>query len=221
MIGLWVVLGILILLAVILLIPITLQLDYDNTQNRTFWKISWFAFSLFSSDESGFFQRKESKSKVKKKKTDEEKDEKKESRLKKGKRIWKMVRDIVPILPKPFRILWKGISIRKLVIGVQVGRFDAKDCAVAYGTVSGTVYTTLGILQSLMRVQVEQVQVQCAFGKDQTLWIVRGKMYFCLLSAFAAIGSLAIGYVTKRNQNTVKPTERSTKKSKIQENTGG
>jgi len=168
-----------------------------------------------------FFNEKNQNQKSKKKKTDEEKDEKKESRLKKGKRIWKMVRDIVPILPKPFRILWKGISIRKLVIGVQVGRFDAKDCAVAYGTVSGTVYTTLGILQSLMRVQVEQVQVQCAFGKDQTLWIVRGKMYFCLLSAFAAIGSLAIGYVTKRNQNTVKPTERSTKKSKIQENTGG
>ena len=104
------------------------------------------------------------------------------------------------MLPKPLRLLWKGISLKQLTLGVQVGRFDAQECALAYGAANAAVYTAVGLLGSAMRVQVQQIQVQCAFGQECSRWVVRGKLHLCFLAALAALCSFAVGYAMQKNR---------------------
>ncbi|MFR6495406.1 MAG: GerW family sporulation protein [Ruminococcus sp.] len=102
------------------------------------------------------------------------------------------------MLPKPLRRLWKGLSLRHLTVGVQVGRFDAKECALAYGAANAAVYAAVGLLSSAMRVHLEQLTVQCAFGQERSRWVIRGRLHFCPLSALLALGSFAMGYVMQK-----------------------
>lgn len=83
-------------------------------------------------------------------------------------------------------------------MGVQVGRFDAQECALAYGAANAAVYTAVGLLGSAMRVQVQQIQVQCAFGQECSRWVVRGKLHLCFLAALAALCSFAVGYAMQK-----------------------
>ena len=214
MIGLLIVLGILLLFGILLMTPAVFQLDFDHFKDRVFWRVSWFGISLFSSDASGLFLR--SKSRSKKKSAEKQKNDKesKEKTLRKLKRYERLFRDVLSILPKPLRLFWKGISVQHLVIGAQVGRFDAKECALAYGKISALVYTGLGLLQSTMRIKTDQVQLQCAFGQEKTRWVVRFRLYCCPLAAVAALFSFAIGYGMKRSKMSASSEEPS-------ENTGG
>lgn len=197
MIGWLIVFGILALLLGLLLTPLLLAVDYDDPKNRFFWKLSWLGISLACSEKPGLFQ-KNSSSKQTKPKPQTGRPE--ETKRKKAKRYWNMLHDSIALIPRPLRLLWKGISLRKLVIAVQVGRFDAKECALAYGAVNAMLYGGVGLLKSVMRVKVERVSVQCAFGQDQTQWIVRGKLRFCPLAALAALFSFAVAYLMQRNR---------------------
>lgn len=190
MIGWLIPLCILCVLLVLLLTPVILRLEYDTIRAVFSWRISWMGLTAFSSEKTGILQRMRRKSGEKSAADAQKKAEKTE---KTWKRYWKLFRDVAAVLPKPLRMLWKGISIRGLVIGARVGLFDAKDCAVAYGAQNAFVYTTLGLLQSMMRVQVEQVQVQCAFGRQQSDFVVRFRTHVCPLAALAALVSFGVG----------------------------
>ena len=113
---------------------------------------------------------------------------------------WALIKGSLSVLPKPLRLLWKGISLKQLTVGVQVGRFDAQECALAYGAANAAVYTAVGLLGSAMRVQVQQIQVQCAFGQECSRWVVRGKLHLCFLAALAALCSFAVGYAMQKNR---------------------
>ena len=177
MIGWLIVLGILALLLGLLLSPLVFALDYDDPKDRFFWKLSWLGI-------------------------EPETEEKPEHTDKKGKlkRYWKIAQNSLSVLPKPLRRLWKGLSLRHLIVGVQVGRFDAKECALAYGAANAAVYAAVGLLSSAMRVHLEQLTVQCAFGQERSRWVIRGRLHFCPLSALLALGSFAMGYVMQKNR---------------------
>lgn len=206
MIGWLIVLGILVLLLGLLLSPLVLTLDYDDPRDRFFWRLSWLGIPLLSSENKGILQKKTGRAgkKQEKKKAPDREDTKHSGR----KRRWDTIQSSLSILPKPLRLLWKGLSIRHLVIGAQVGRFDARECALAYGAVNGLVYAAVGLLGSAMRIQADQITVQCAFGQERTRWVIRGKLHFCLLSGILALGSFAIGYVMqkKRQEHAGEPT---------------
>ena len=78
--------------------------------------------------------------------------------------------------------------------------FDAKECALAYGAANAAVYAAVGLLSSAMRVHLEQLTVQCAFGQERSRWVIRGRLHFCPLSALLALGSFALGYVMQKNR---------------------
>lgn len=195
-----IVLGILALLLGLLLSPLVFTLDYDDPRDCFFWRLSWLGISLTSSENKGIFRKRSGASPKKKKTKTKEKKTPENAEQFGRKRRWDMIQSSLSILPKPLRLLWKGLSIRHLVIGAQVGRFDARECALAYGAVNGMVYAAVGLLGSAMRIQADQITVQCAFGQERTRWVIRGKLHFCLLSGILALGSFAIGYVMQKSR---------------------
>ncbi len=197
MIGWLITLGILLLLAVLLLTPFVFRVEYDDPNDVFFWKLSWFGGSLCNSEGTGLFQRVKRQSKKVDRKTEKSKTAEKE----KGKHYWQMFRDATSTMPRVLRWLWKGISLHKVLIAVQVGCFDAKACAVSYGVVNAGIYAALGLLQSTMRIKKPQVVVRCAFGTEKFQWVIRGRMHFCLLSAFFALSSFVVGYVMRRGES--------------------
>lgn len=201
MVGWLIVLGILALLLGLLLSPFSFAWDYDAPKDRLFWKLSWLGISFADSAGKGLFQReKEESRKPAKKKSPESSEKTEKQKLEHG---WALIKGSLSVLPKPLRLLWKGISLKQLTVGVQVGRFDAQECALAYGAANAAVYTAVGLLGSAMRVQVQQIQVQCAFGQECSRWVVRGKLHLCLLAALAALCSFAVGYaMQKKRQET-------------------
>lgn len=201
MIG-WIVAGsILLLVLVLLLMPVALWVEYDDVRQRYFWKISWFWLPLLRSTGDGLLQRFRKKPSQKQPKPQEKSKTQPapdtRGRLRRG---WDLFQSVARRVPKALRLFWKGISIRKLTIGVQVGKFDAKACAIAYGAYSSAVYTALGVLQSMLRVSVEQVQVRCAFGTEGTVWVIRGKLRVCPLAAISALCSVLLGMIWDRVQ---------------------
>lgn len=204
MIGWLIASGIVLLLLGLLLSPLVMAVEHDDSQGRSFWKLSWLGISLCSSEKNGLFQRL-SREKPEKRKKNEKPKKAEKSKSRTPKQYWETFRDVTGILPRPLRLLWKGISLRGLEIMVQVGRFDAKECAVAYGMTNAMVYTSLGVLQSTMRVKVRRVSVQCAFGQEKSQWIVRGKAQFCPLAAVAALLSFAIGYLMGQQRKDAPP----------------
>lgn len=199
MIGWLIALGILLLLAVLLLMPFVFRVEYDDPNDNFFWKLSWFGGSLIDSEGTGLFQRM--KRRPKKPKPDDKPEKSKKPEKEKGKHYWQMFRDATSTMPRVLRWLWKGISIHKVLIAVQVGCFDAKACAISYGAVNAAIYAALGLLQSTMRIKKPQVVVRCAFGTEKFQWVIRGRMHFCLLSAIFALSSFALGYVMHRGKN--------------------
>lgn len=219
MVGWLIVLGILALLLGLLLSPFSFAWDYDAPKDRFFWKLSWLGISFADSAGKGLFQRKKEESR-KLEKEPEKRKKKKRKKSKKSRRPakkkspessektekqklehgWALIEGSLSVLPKPLRLLWKGISLKQLTVGVQVGRFDAQECALAYGAANAAVYTAVGLLGSAMRVQVQQIQVQCAFGQECSRWVVRGKLHLCFLAALAALCSFAVGYAMQKNR---------------------
>ena len=70
----------------------------------------------------------------------------------------------------------------------------------SYGAANAAVYAAVGLLSSAMRVHLEQLTVQCAFGQERSRWVIRGRLHFCPLSALLALGSFAMGYVMQKNR---------------------
>ena len=70
----------------------------------------------------------------------------------------------------------------------------------ALSSAEGFARGAVGLLGSAMRVQVQQILVQCAFGQECSRWVVRGKLHLCFLAALAALCSFAVGYAMQKNR---------------------
>ena len=147
MVGWLIVLGILALLLGLLLSPFSFAWDYDAPKDRFFWKLSWLGISFADSAGKGLFQREKEESRKPEKEPEKQK-KKKRKKPKKSRRPakkkssessektekqklehgWALIKGSLSVLPKPLRLLWKGISLKQLTVGVQVGRFDAQRC---------------------------------------------------------------------------------------------
>lgn len=194
MVGWLVTLGVILLLIGILLIPAVLQFVYDDLRERSFLRLSWLGIPLWRSDKP----QKQKKHRKKHQEKSSHKPEPDENDSGKMKRYWHILQDTLAVLPRPLRLFWKGLSVHQLSVIVRVGRFDAKDCAVAYGMTNAVLYYALGLLQSSMRVSVRQIQVQCGFGEEDTVWCVHGRVHVCLFSGLAALFSFVIAIVLRR-----------------------
>ncbi len=196
MIGWLIVLGILALLLGLLLSPLVFALDYDDPKRPLFLEtvLAGHSAALQRGQRRIPEKRRESRRKRNAAKNRRQK-KNRNTPTKKGKlkRYWKIAQNSLSVLPKPLRRLWKGLSLRHLIVGVQVGRFDAKECALAYGAANAAVYAAVGLLSSAMRVHLEQLTVQCAFGQERSRWVIRGRLHFLSAVRTSGAGQLCHG----------------------------
>lgn len=217
MVGWLIAVGLVLLILAVLLLPFKFRFDYDDFHQNRFYRLSWLGIPLLSSEKNGLFQRggdqkkpeKASPPKKKRKKKKQPEDPSPEEKRNKRKQYGAMAKDAMASLPKPLRRLWKGFFVRHLTIGIQVGRFDAKDCAVAYGAANAALYTSLGLLQEAMHVQLEQAAVQCAFGQEKNRYVLRGTVFYCPLAAVMGALSFLIGFLWKQVRRRIRKQENS------------
>lgn len=188
MVGWLIVLGLLALLLGLLLSPFSFAWDYDAPKDRFFWKLSWLGISFADSAGKGLFQREKEESQKPEKEPEKQK-KKKRKKPKKSRRPakkkspessektekqklehgWALIKGSLSVLPKPLRLLWKGISLKQLTVGVQVGRFDAQECALAYGAANAAVYTAVGLLGSACGYRCSRYRCSVRSGRSAPL----------------------------------------------------
>lgn len=192
MVGWLIVGGIICLLVVMLWMPGVLRISYQ--EQETIVRFSYCGISIYDS------QRAPKQRKLRKKRSnrnhqkkrqsvseaDKQKKEKKQS-LREQIAFWKpILGDILHGL----RWLWKGISIRQLKLYIAVGRFDAKDCALAYGTTNQIVYQTLGFFKSFFTIKKEDIRIRCVFGQEETTYTLQ----FCMKLRLAAVLAAGLSF---------------------------
>lgn len=76
---------------------------------------------------------------------------------------------IKPYLPmgwKYFKKLLKAIRITDLRINIDVGREDAHEAVIYYGTVQGALFNTLAVLANVFEMKIKKADVNCIFSKN-------------------------------------------------------
>ena len=88
--------------------------------------------------------------------------------------------NIWDIAGRPLLKIFRGFHIKKLYIDFIVSGEDACQCAVLYGTVSGTVYNVLAWLGELFTVSYKTVDINCGYDKQKSKWDASCKIDFRL-----------------------------------------
>lgn len=204
MTGWFITAGIILFFCLIFFVPFHINLSY--VEKEFFWQIRWFGIKLPippKKKEKPDQPKKQKKSKQNKKEKNspEEKTEqsKKKDKKSKSKRsfseIFELICRILNSIPRPLRILWKGISIHRLYVVAEVGDFDAAKCALNYATITSSVHTGIGILCSALRVKLKRVAIHPKFTAEETTWNVSCSIHFCIGSALGAAISFGLSFL--------------------------
>ncbi|MDO5125486.1 MAG: hypothetical protein Q4D35_03815 [Ruminococcus sp.] len=112
----------------------------------------------------------EAKPKPKKKKKKDKKKYKSEKKdggvLSSVKTKFNKYKPYFPMGWKYFKKLLKAIRFTDVKIEVNVGREDAHEAAIYYGTVQGLVFNTLGHICNIFSVKIKKADVNCIFTKN-------------------------------------------------------
>lgn len=91
---------------------------------------------------------------------------KQESTLQKLKKRYRQIKPYLPMGWKYFKKLLKAVRITGIDVNVDVGREDAHEAAIYYGTVQGVLFNLLGILSNVFTVRIKKANVNCNFIKS-------------------------------------------------------
>lgn len=104
--------------------------------------------------------------KIKKVKEEKKEKIKSDSKFDKLKAKYYKIKPYIPMSWKYFKKLLKAIRITDLKLNIDVGREDAHEAAIYYGTVSGTLFNILGLLGNIFTLKVKKADVNCVFTKN-------------------------------------------------------
>ena len=92
--------------------------------------------------------------------------EKKESKLAQLKNRYYMIKPYIPKGWKYFKKLLSAIRITGVEVYLEVGREDAHEAVIYYGTVQGVLFNLLGNLANIFTVKIKRADVNCIFTKN-------------------------------------------------------
>lgn len=183
----YVVAGIVLLLAVVFLSPIVLSVKFEETLQvkLRFWFVS---YSLYP-------QKKKAKTSPKKLKTKEKTPAvKKQGTLEKVRGIF----NVLSTLMNASLRLIDGARVRNLNITLGITGKDAADAAITYGQVCSVVYPVLGFADSKMELKNPKVNIYCDYNAEKS--VIQGSGKVCV-SVYHAVGTalFALKELIKKN----------------------
>lgn len=186
MLALYIIGGILLLIALILLLPITAQIKFDDD---FFFKIKFLGITVY--------KPKEKKKKSKKEKGEQKPKEKEQgifSKLKAKHGFKGAVKELVGFAslvinqtkPQLVKIKFRKFKLDLIIVGE-----DAAMTAIEYGAVCGIVYPVLSYIDQNLNIKLKQINVEAGFKHNESVFTtsfdVKANVILLLIIAFKAL----------------------------------
>lgn len=165
MLALYIIGGILLLIALILLLPITAQIKFDND---FFFKIKFLGITVY--------KPKEKKKKSKKEKGEQKPKEKEQgifSKLKAKHGFKGAIKELVgfaSLVINQTKPQLLKIKIRKFKLDLIIVGEDAAMTAIEYGAVCGIVYPVLSYIDQNLNIKLKQINVEAGFKHSESVF---------------------------------------------------
>ncbi len=186
MIPLIIVLSVLAFIVLLLLIPISVHIEYDGD---FFVKLKIAGIKAFEA---------EPKEEIKEPSPDTESDKKAKKqtekafdKLKKKHGFAGAVKEIFVFLKAVLERLkgsFKHIAVRRLCLDIKVASGEAAATAIEYGAVCSAVYPVLAFIDSIASVKMKSINVTADFNSDKSDFrfsvIIRARILFLIIMAF-------------------------------------
>lgn len=191
MVALYIIGGILLLIALILFLPITAQVKFEND---FFVKIKFFGITLFK-----YKSEKEEKAKEKKpqKAGEHEKPKQKQegtfAKLKAKHGFKGAIKEIFDFLDKLIKAIKPDllkIKFRKFKLDLIVVGSDAAMTAIEYGAICSIVYPVLSFIDQNLDIKLKKINVEAGFKYEESVFTtsfdVKANLVLLLKIAFKA-----------------------------------
>ncbi len=127
---------------------------------------------------------------------------KKQSKLQELKEKYYKIKPYLPMGWKYFKKLLKAIRITDLKINIDVGREDAHEAVIYYGSVQGVLFNTLAVLASIFTMKIKRANVNCIFAKNivdgNGECYIRVRPSTIIAIAFCVVVNFGITYLKQR-----------------------
>ena len=127
---------------------------------------------------------------------------KKQSKLQELKEKYYKIKPYLPMGWKYFKKLLKAIRITDLKINIDVGREDAHEAVIYYGSVQGVLFNTLAVLASIFTMKIKRANVNCIFAKNivdgNAECYIRVRPSTIIAIAFCVVVNFGITYLKQR-----------------------
>lgn len=194
MTALLIVLSILALIFLLLVLPVTVDLNYKN---ELCYRIKYAAIVLFDSEKRIDIKKVKRKKKTKVQSHSEEKSAKKESFFKKTyaeKGFFGTVKYFSELIGLILKKLWwivKRLKFSRFVLDLTVATDDAANTALEYGGICCAVYPVLAFIETNAKFKSKSVNISADFDKKEpefaiSLSVTTRLIYF-LIAAISAL----------------------------------
>lgn len=188
MIALYILAGLLLVIALILLLPVSVFIDYKDVFSL---KVKFFGFKVFKADNQSDKpqQKTENESVPKEKKENKVKSSFEILKDKKGfsgavKEVFKFIADCLKHVGK----FLKTVKFRKVEFNLTVATEDAAKTAIEYGALCTAVYPTLSFFNSISNVKYKRINVNSDFTTDKGSFdfslIIKLQILFLIILAY-------------------------------------
>ncbi len=147
MLAIYIMLGILAVIALLLIMPVKLKVDY-NEELRCILYVGFVKYMAYP--------QKPKKKKKKTKKSAEKKPEQKETEKKKSSKkniswVLNVIKQVANLANGVLKDFFKHIIVKKLILSLSVAGSDAADTAIKYGKCCAVVYPAIGTLAGTVK----------------------------------------------------------------------
>lgn len=192
LIALYIFAAVLLLIAAILLLPVSAYLEYNND---FFFDFKFSGINVFSSKKEKKQTAKKSTKKTVKKTPPQEKKENQFKTsfeiLKKKKGFSGAVKEIFALLNdclKHLGFLLKTFKFRKVEFNLNVATENAAKTAIEYGALCSAIYPTLSFFQSIGNVKYKKINVKSDFESQKANFdfslAINSQILFLIIAAF-------------------------------------
>lgn len=208
-------------------------IDFCYEENKVYVKISYCGFTIFdiskkkknktpeeikaAKEKKALKNKKKAEKKAKKagkSKKDSASEEKKERSVKD---MLELAHSLLNPVKKGMRRLFKGIRITKFYLNIKVGKFDAYECAIAYGKICTAAANALAFFQLFFTIKADHIEIQPGFGTEKNVYTARFRAKISPSAVLAAGFSLAWTYLSEMLRNQQETSYSSNGKNKKEE----